>query len=167
MPIIYRDSSTWPGAAKQDGAFLLPETLPANESAAVLIELIFGPPYQQIIATQFVEAVLGITVHRRNHQVIDVAVVDDQGQPVNCAGASLKWVVVDAAGTTVLAKSTGDGIRYIDAATGQAEITLIAADTDMPSGEYRHELLLIDIDGHRYTVLTGVLSIQTSLTTGV
>ena len=58
MPIIYRDSSTWPGAAKQDGAFLLPETLPAKESAAVLIELIFGPPYQQIIATQFVEAVL-------------------------------------------------------------------------------------------------------------
>ena len=112
-------------------------------------------------------ATQSITVHRRNHQVIDVAVVDDQGQPVNCAGASLKWVVVDAANTTVLAKHTGDGIRYIDAATGQAEITLTAADTDMPSGEYRHELLLIDIDGHRYTVLTSVLSIQTSLTTGV
>lgn len=112
-------------------------------------------------------ATQSITVHRRNHQVIDAVVVDDKGQSVNCAGASLKWVVVDAAGTTVLAKSTGDGIRYIDAATGQAEITLIAADTDMPSGEYRHELLLIDIDGHRYTVLTGTLSIQTSITTGV
>ncbi len=58
MPIIYRDSSTWPGAAKQDGAFLLPETLPAKESAAVLIELIFGPPYQQIIAAESVQAVL-------------------------------------------------------------------------------------------------------------
>ena len=38
--------------------FLLPETLPAKESAAVLIKLIFGPPYQQIIAAESVEAVL-------------------------------------------------------------------------------------------------------------
>jgi len=67
----------------------------------------------------------------------------------------------------VLTKYTGDGIRYIDASTGQAEITLTATDTDMPSGEYRHELLLTDIDGHRYTVLTGILNTQTSLTTGV
>jgi hypothetical protein len=36
----------------------LPETLPAKESAAVLIKLIFGPPYQQIIAAESVEAVL-------------------------------------------------------------------------------------------------------------
>lgn len=93
--------------------------------------------------------------------------VDDAGQAVNCFGSELTWVVVDAADRVILTKSTGDGIRYIDAATGQAEITLIAADTDMPSGEYRHELLLIDIDGHRYTVLTGTLSIQTSITTGV
>ncbi len=58
MPIIYRDSSTWPGAAKQDGAFLLPETLPAKESAIVFFSAIFGPPYQQIIAAESVEAVL-------------------------------------------------------------------------------------------------------------
>ena len=174
MPIIYRDSSTWPGAAKQDGAFLLPETLPAKESAAVLIELIFGPPYQQIIAAESVEAVLGgvmatqaISVYRRNHQVIDVTIKDERGQLVNCSGTALKWVIVDAANAMVLTKYTGDGIRYIDASTGQAEITLTATDTDMPSGEYRHELLLTDIDGHRYTVLTGIFNIQTSLTTGV
>ena len=174
MPIIYRDSSTWPGAAKQDGAFLLPETLPAKESAAVLIELIFGPPYQQIIAAESVEAVLGgvmatqaISVYRRNHQVIDVTIKDERGQLVNCSGTALKWVIVDAANAMVLTKYTGDGIRYIDASTGQAEIALTATDTDMPSGEYRHELLLTDIDGHRYTVLTGILNTQTSLTTGV
>ena len=171
MPIIYRDSSTWPGAVKQDGAFLLPETLPAKESAAVLIELIFGPPYQQIIATQFVEggvmATRDISVYRRNHQVIDVTIRDEHGQLVNCSGTALKWVIVDATNAMVLTKYTGDGIRYIDASTGQAEIALTATDTDMPSGEYRHELLLIDIDGHRYTVLTGVLSIRTSLTIGV
>jgi len=166
MPIIYRDSSTWPGAAKQDGAFLLPETLPAKESAAVLIKLIFGPPYQQIIATQFV-GVRDISVYRRNHQVIDVTIRDEHGQLVNCSGTALKWVIVDAANAMVLTKYTGDGIRYIDASTGQAEIALTATDTDMPSGEYRHELLLTDIDGHRYTVLTGILNTQTSLTTGV
>ena len=174
MPIIYRDSSTWSGAAKQDGSFLLPETLPAKESAAVLIKLIFGPPYQQIIAAESVEAVGGgvmatqaISVYRRNHQVIDVTIKDERGQLVNCSGASLKWVIADAANAAVLTKYTGDGIRYIDASTGHAEITLTATDTDMPSGEYRHELLLTDIDGHRYTVLIGALSIQTSLTTGV
>jgi len=166
MPIIYRDSSTWSGAAKQDGAFLLPETLPAKESAAVLIELIFGPPYQQIIATQFM-ATRDISVYRRNHQVIDVTIRDEHGQLVNCSGTALKWVIVDAANAMVLTKYTGDGIRYIDASTGQAEIALTATDTDMPSGEYRHELLLTDIDGHRYTVLTGIFNIQTSLTAGV
>jgi hypothetical protein len=108
-----------------------------------------------------------ISVYRRNHQVIDVTIRDEHGQLVNCSGTALKWVIVDAANAMVLTKYTGDGIRYIDASTGQAEIALTATDTDMPSGEYRHELLLTDIDGHRYTVLTGILNIQTSLTTGV
>ena len=112
-------------------------------------------------------ATQAISVYRRNHQVIDVTIKDERGQLVNCSGASLKWVIADAANAAVLTKYTGDGIRYIDASTGQAEITLTATDTDMPSGEYRHELLLTDIDGHRYTVLIGALSIQTSLTTGV
>lgn len=167
MPIIYRDSTTWPGTAKQDGAFLLPASMPAQESAAVLIKLIFGPPYQQIIATGGVTATRDISVYRRNHQVIDVTIRDEHGQLVNCSGTALKWVIVDAANAMVLTKYTGDGIRYIDASTGQAEIALTATDTDMPSGEYRHELLLTDIDGHRYTVLTGIFNIQTSLTTGV
>ena len=112
-------------------------------------------------------ATQAISVYRRNHQVIDVTIKDERGQLVNCSGTALKWVIVDAANAMVLTKYTGDGIRYIDASTGQAEITLTATDTDMPSGEYRHELLLTDIDGHRYTVLTGILNIQTSLTTGV
>lgn len=58
MPIIYRDSSTWPGAVAQDGAFLLPESLPAKESAAVLVREIYGPPYQQVISAEMVQAVL-------------------------------------------------------------------------------------------------------------
>ena len=58
MAIKYRDSLTWPGAVKQDGAFLLPSVLPAKESAIVLFSAIFGPPYPQVIPTETVEAVL-------------------------------------------------------------------------------------------------------------
>jgi hypothetical protein len=58
MPIIYRNSTIWPGAVAQDGAFLLPESLPAKESAAVLVQEIYGPPYQQVISAETVQAVL-------------------------------------------------------------------------------------------------------------
>jgi len=165
MPIVYRNSLVWPGTAKQDGTFLLPESLPADESASVLVEMIFGPPYQQVIPAQSVEAVMNL--HRKNHQIIEVAIVDKSGAPINCAGASLQWVVVDASSDIVINKAIGDGIIYIDASSGQAEITLTSDDTDIPSGSYKHELLLIDIDGHRYTVLTGTFEILTSLTKDV
>lgn len=58
MPVIYRDSTTWPGTAKQDGAFLLPASMPAQESARTLVALIFGPPYPQILSTTTARAVL-------------------------------------------------------------------------------------------------------------
>lgn len=108
-----------------------------------------------------------ISVYRCNHQVVKVSVVDDAGQAVNCFGSELTWVVVDAADRVILTKSTDDGITYTDAAAGLAELTLTAEDTDLPSGEYRHELLLVDVDGHRYTVLEGIFTVQTSFTTGV
>ena len=109
-----------------------------------------------------------ISVYRCNHQVVKVSVVDDAGQAVNCFGSELTWVVVDAADRVILTKSTtDDGIAYTDAAAGLAEITLTAEDTDLPSGEYRHELLLVDVDGHRYTILEGTFTVQTSFTTGV
>lgn len=165
MPIIYRNSLTWPGTAKQDGAFLLPESLPADESASVLVEMIFGPPYQQVIPVT--DWCNHMNLHRKNHQIIEVAIVDKSGAPINCAGASLQWVVVDASSDIVINKAIGDGIKYIDASSGQAEITLTSDDTDIPSGSYKHELLLIDIDGHRYTVLTGTFEILISLTKDV
>jgi hypothetical protein len=99
--------------------------------------------------------------------VVEVSVVDNAGQAVNCFGSELTWVVVDAANRVILTKSTDDGITYTDAAAGLAELTLTAEDTDLPSGEYRHELLLVDVDGHRYTILEGIFTVQTSFTTGV
>ena len=174
MPIEYRDALIWPGAVAQDGAFALPTSLPGHESAKVLIETIFGKGYPLVLSTTAMQAVISDSststyrsVYRCNHQVVEVSVVDDAGQAVNCFGSELTWVVVDAADRVILTKSTDDGIAYTDAAAGLAELTLTAEDTDLPSGEYRHELLLTDIDGHRYTVLTGVLSIRTSLTIGV
>lgn len=110
---------------------------------------------------------MNLRLHRKNHQIIEVAIVDKSGAPINCAGASLQWVVVDASSDIVINKAIGDGIKYIDASSGQAEITLTSDDTDIPSGSYKHELLLIDIDGHRYTVLTGTFDILTSLTKDV
>lgn len=58
MPIIYRDSTVWPGAVAQDSAFLLPASLPAKGSAAALVQVIYGPPYQQVLPAYTVQAVL-------------------------------------------------------------------------------------------------------------
>jgi hypothetical protein len=58
MPIEYRDALIWPGAAAQDGAFVLPESLPGSESAKALIEAIFGQGYQLVLPTTALQAVL-------------------------------------------------------------------------------------------------------------
>jgi hypothetical protein len=58
MPIEYRDALIWPGAVTQDGAFVLPTSLPGHESAKVLIETIFGKGYPLVLSTTAMQAVL-------------------------------------------------------------------------------------------------------------
>lgn len=52
MPIIYRDSETWPDTAgKDENTVLGDESLVIGDEtdpAAALIKLLFGPPIQQI-----------------------------------------------------------------------------------------------------------------------
>jgi len=46
---------------------------------------------------------------------------------------------------------------------GQIEIEITNADTDAQPGNYSFEILVVDVEGHRYTVATGIFSLYRSL----
>jgi hypothetical protein len=58
LPVKHRDAFIWPGAVTQDGAFVLPTSLPGHESAKVLIETIFGKGYPLVLPATALQAVL-------------------------------------------------------------------------------------------------------------
>lgn len=80
-------------------------------------------------------------------------------------GASISYTV-QRFGEVALTKAVGDGITVTDPSEGRIEMQLTHTDTDLPSGEYRTELLVVDADGNRYTAAQGVLRILTSLHDG-
>lgn len=53
MPIAYRKSLTWPSTANRSSDYVIgsSETIigRSDESAGKLVELLFGPPYNQVI----------------------------------------------------------------------------------------------------------------------
>jgi len=100
-----------------------------------------------------------IVITQRNDLLILVTVRNENGGPEDLSGSSLYF----RTGRGKIAKSIGNGITVTDAKGGAAEILLTHEDLDLPMGEYGYELLYVDVDGHRYTVLKGVLDVQPSL----
>lgn len=103
-----------------------------------------------------------VEVYQRNDLLLKHQIVDDTGAPVQLAGASVIFTA-QRFGNEVLRKSTPDGITIVDAAQGRIEIHLTHDDTNLPSGDYRMELLVIDADGNRHTAAQGSLRVLTSL----
>ena len=104
-----------------------------------------------------------VDVYQRNDLLIQRQIMDETGAPVQLAGAFVAYVV-EHFGVVVLRKSTADGgIVVTDPAQGRIEIQLSHDDTDLPSGDYRTELLVVDADGNRYTAAQGTLRVLTSL----
>lgn len=100
-----------------------------------------------------------IVIVQRNDVLIRVKVREENGDPVDLTGSKLYF----RAGRDKIAKSRDDGITVTDEKAGDAEILLTHGDTDLPMGEYRFELLFVDVDGHRYSVAQDTLQVLPSL----
>ncbi len=108
---------------------------------------------------------MSFEVYQRNDLLIPITIKDEEGNVLNIAGCSLFFVVRNGDGEEpVIQKSIGNGITVIDAGQGEIEVKILNQDTDIPLRYYKCELLIIDLDGNRYTGLKEGFNVKESLT---
>ena len=68
----------------------------------------------------------------------------------------------------IFRKTIGDGITIVDAQNGLIEIDITSEDTNISPSTYKYEaeLLLVDVDGNRYTAYQMKFVVYESLTKG-
>lgn len=96
-----------------------------------------------------------------NSKNIEVTIKDKEGNAVDLTGATVKWLV-HSSGTQRVYKDTANGILITDAENGEILISLLSSDTSSLSGEYSHELKIIDSDGKASTVAVGKMNVTKS-----
>jgi hypothetical protein len=107
-------------------------------------------------------------MHQGDSKRLLVTVKTPAGAVVSLVGAqSIKWWVAKRVTSSVrlLEKSVGSGITVTNAAGGLLTIALNPADTKAVSGDYYHELEVIDSAGDIGTVLRGTVTILRALVT--
>lgn len=112
-----------------------------------------------------------ITMREGNDLRVIVSVVDQDGVPVDISGASeIQWSVADAVGdaTTLLDKTlTGTDITITGTTGFYFDISAADSETTLGMGAYYHEALLTTGSGKAYTTLSGSLTIEEALISGV
>lgn len=96
-----------------------------------------------------------------NSKNIEVTIKDKEGNAVDLTGATVKWLV-HSSGTQRVYKDTANGILITDAENGEILISLLSSDTSSLSGEYSHELKIIDSEGKASTVAIGKMNVTKS-----
>lgn len=101
---------------------------------------------------------------------ITVTITNELGQPLdlsNLTNADWQMSTLRADGTfsrtPSLQKSLSSGIVILDSANGRLEVTLNSVDTDALSGDFYHELQIIDSVLKQQTVMIGKLTIRRGL----
>ena len=107
-----------------------------------------------------------VTIYGGSTVAIDLTLFAADGTPLDITGSTLEWGMapkgaVDATVTKTTANSAQ--IQVTNAAGGLATVHLLPADTATLVGEYRHELRITDAGGNIETLLTGTLTIRTSI----
>ena len=93
-----------------------------------------------------------------------MTVRDDAGNPVDLTGASIRWQMAKHPESAALVtKSNNQGIAVTDEAGGAFEIELASADTEALVGKYYHEGEIVDAGGAVSTVLSGNVTIVSTL----
>lgn len=106
------------------------------------------------------------TMFSGEHRVLEIAIVDADGDAVDLTGATVEWRLARSArGTPVISKTTVDsgGVEITGAEAGLAEVTLVGADTEALEGDYYHEARVVDSGDRPATVLYGTATIKPNL----
>jgi hypothetical protein len=109
---------------------------------------------------------LDFEMHQGDTKRLRVYVKDPDGVAISLVAAqSIKWWVAKKVTSTVrlVEKGVGTGITVVSAVNGELLIELEPDDTKAVSGEYYHELEVIDSAGDIGTVLTGAITIARAL----
>lgn len=106
---------------------------------------------------------MDVAIYRKNDHLLKILIKDDTGAALDVSGAALVYLVETKAGTRIIEKTLENGITVNNATDGQIEVHFTHDDTDLNSGEYVTELLVVDVDGNRYTAYKGTLTILTSI----
>lgn len=107
-------------------------------------------------------------LHQGDTKNLVITVKDPTRTPVSLLGAqSVKWWVARRVTSTtkLLQKTVGSGITMTNASAGIVTIRLDPADTVSVSGDYYHELEVIDSAGDIGTVLRGTMTVVRALVT--
>lgn len=113
------------------------------------------------------ESMNQITIFRGDDRTLS-ALVQDQGAPVDLAGASVTFTArrVDGTRAVVLDYSTANGgVVLVDAAAGQCAILISGADTaNAGCGTFLYDLQLVTSGGKTHTTIIGVLNVLEDVT---
>ncbi len=107
-------------------------------------------------------------MHQGDTKRLLVSIKDPDGAAISLVGAqSIKWWVARKVTSTtrLLEKAVSTGVTVTDAAGGLVTIELAPDDTKLVSGDYYHELEVIDAAGDIGTVLRGTITIVRALVT--
>ena len=105
-----------------------------------------------------------IQVYRKNDIEINATVYDDENSALDLTGAYVQFVVETPTGVRVIEKTSDDGISIVEPLEGKIVINLDSSDTDIDSGIYRAEILIIDVVGNRYVARVADFNVLTSMT---
>lgn len=105
-------------------------------------------------------------MHQGDTKRLHITIKDPDGVPVSLIGVqTIKWWVARRVTSTtkLLQKSLGNGITVTNSAGGVLTIAIDPEDTVAVSGDYYHELEVVDSAGDIGTVLRGTMTVVRAL----
>lgn len=173
----YKPSHTWPSDAGRDENDVLGTDASVigdeNDSARALLTLLAGrEPIDRIVRTEYItlsidaRRPLHLRVYQANDLLVRLTLIDEKGGALKIGGASFLFVARGLNGEVIRKTSETGDIAVIDLESAEVGMVLTSSDTNLAPSQYRCEFLLTDVEGARYTVGRGLLSILDSLTAG-
>jgi hypothetical protein len=92
-------------------------------------------------------------------------VSEADGEPIDLSGAQRLTYALSKKpnGTAIISKEIGSSLVIVNAPLGYVHVFLSAAETEPLSGEYYHEMRLVNSLGKKVTVMYGAVNVLTNL----
>lgn len=107
------------------------------------------------------------TMHSGDDFTLEVTVRDGNGAVINVSALnSAIWKLSKkVTSPVILSKTLGAGITVIDGPNGRLNVTLLQADTASLSGDFYHEMQIVESSNKKTTVMIGTPTIVRDLIT--